>query len=157
VSLVVILGKQSVSSAVSMASSNGHFPTTLPILDGKNFDKWCAQMKVIFGYQDVWEIIINGLENLSNNATDTQKSAFKELKKKDCKALFILHQCVDAANFEKIAHATCAKDAWKILENSYEGAAKLKKVRLQILRRQYELLQMEGNEEVTKFFTVCKH
>jgi hypothetical protein len=64
---------------------------------------------------------------------------------------------VDAANFEKIAHATCAKDAWKILENSYEGAAKLKKVRLQILRRQYELLQMEGNEEVTKFFTVCKH
>ncbi|MCI04310.1 retrovirus-related Pol polyprotein from transposon TNT 1-94, partial [Trifolium medium] len=123
----------------------------LPILDGKNFDKWCTQMKVIFGNQDVWEIITNGLENLSNNATYTQKSAFKELKKKDCKALFILHQCMDAANFEKIAHATYAKDAWKILENSYEGAAKLKKVQLQTLMEDQTIVEKVLRSLTQKF------
>jgi len=64
-----------------------------------------------------------------------QRSALKELKKKDCKALFILHQCVDVATFQKIAYACCAKNASKILE--YEGAAKLKKVILKVPRRWY--------------------
>lgn len=77
---------------------------------------------------------------LGENAKDAQKAAYKESKKKDCRAQLILHQCVDVANFDKIALATSAKETWKILENAYEGAAKLKKVRLQTLRIQYELL-----------------
>lgn len=114
-----------------MAAKNGHFPGTLPILDGKNFDKWCTQTKPFFGYQDVSEILRR------------HRRTYKELKKKDCKAQFILHQCVDASNFEKIENTTCSKNAWKILESSYEGAENLKKVRLQTLRSQYE-----SNEEL---------
>jgi hypothetical protein len=105
----------------------------------------------------VWEIIHNGLDSLGGNATEAQRATYKELKKKDCKAQFILHQCVDAAKFEKIENATCAKDAWKILESSYEGAENLKKVRSHTLRRQYVYLQMERNEEITeKSSLVCK-
>jgi len=40
-----------------MASSNGNFPASMPVLKGKNYDDWCAQMKVIFLFQDVTEVV----------------------------------------------------------------------------------------------------
>jgi len=42
--------------------------------------------------------------------------------------------------FEQIEEATTASDAWTILSTNYKGDDKMKKVRLQTLRRQYELL-----------------
>nr|KYP50125.1 hypothetical protein KK1_028109 [Cajanus cajan] len=103
-------------------------------------------MKAIFGFQEVMEIVNTGYSDPPENATDTQQAAFREAKRKDCKALFYLHQCVDEANFEKIALAKTAKEAWDILAQSYAGVERLKTVRLQTLRRQYKLLQM-GNQE----------
>ena len=76
----------------------------------------------------------------------------KKNKKKDCKATFLIHQCVDEAHFEKIAGAATSQEAWKILEKCNEGAEQLKKVRLQTMRRQYELMQMENNEKIVEFF-----
>ncbi|XP_019432576.1 PREDICTED: uncharacterized protein LOC109339571 [Lupinus angustifolius] len=76
----------------------------------------------------------------------------KENKKKDCKAMFLLHQCVEEAHFEKLSGAENSKEAWLILEACNQGAEQLKKVRLQTLRRQYELMQMESNERVAQFF-----
>ncbi|MCI35405.1 hypothetical protein A2U01_0056626, partial [Trifolium medium] len=36
-----------ITVAVKMTSHpNGHFPANLPILNGKNYDNWCKQMKV---------------------------------------------------------------------------------------------------------------
>ncbi|XP_019462913.1 PREDICTED: uncharacterized protein LOC109361831 [Lupinus angustifolius] len=78
---------------------------------------------------------------------------FKEAKKKDNKALFLLHQCVDDTHFEKIQNAITAKDAWDILTRSHSGGDKIKKVKLQTLRRQYELLQMEESDKVGDYFT----
>jgi len=48
----------------------------------------------------------------------------------------MLHQCVDVANFDKIAYATTAKQTWEILNKSHGGGEKVKKVRLQTLQRQ---------------------
>lgn len=129
-------------------AGNGHFPTNLPILDGKNWEKWCIQMRVIFGVQDVLELVNLGYEALDENPTEAQRIVHKEAKKKDCKALFLIHQCVDANTFEKIAEATTSKAAWDILEKCYGGDPKVKKVRLQSLRRQYELLQMKNEERL---------
>ena len=77
----------------------------------------------------------NGVEVLRDNAPDAQKVGFKELKKRDCKALVILHQCVDDTHFEKIAGANIAKEAWDTLNKAYAGADKVKKVRLQTLKK----------------------
>ncbi|KAK2352556.1 putative mitochondrial protein [Trifolium repens] len=133
-----------------MAGSSNSFPANLPILDGKNWDQWCVKMSVIFGYQEVEDLVTNGVEPLVANATEAQQTAFKALKKRDCKAQFLIHQCVDAANFEKIS---AAKEAWDILNNAYGGGDKVKKVKLQSLRRQYELLGMLEKESVGEFFT----
>ncbi|XP_019460007.1 PREDICTED: uncharacterized protein LOC109359766 [Lupinus angustifolius] len=66
--------------------------------------------------------------------------------------MFLLHQCVDETHFEKISGAANAKDAWLILEACNQDAEQLKKVRLQTLRRQYELMWMDTTEKVAQFF-----
>lgn len=64
----------------------------------------------------------------------------------------MLHQCVDLANFNNIVGAITAKQTWEILEKSHSGGEKVKKVRLQVLQRQYELVQKEDFETVVEFF-----
>ncbi|GAU39052.1 hypothetical protein TSUD_396570 [Trifolium subterraneum] len=136
-----------------MNSSNSSLPSNLPILDSKNWDQWCIRMNVIFGFQDVEDLVKNGYNALAADATEAQQTTFREVKKKDCKALFLIHQCVDSANFEKISSATSSKQAWDTLNNAHGGGDKVKKVRLQSLRRQYELLGMMDKESIGDFFT----
>lgn len=140
------------SGSISMANSGGNVPVSLPLLDGKNYERWSIQMKVAFGYQDVLDVVQNGVQELGENPTDEQRTAYNGAKKKDCRALFFIHQSLDNANFEKIADVKSSKEAWDTLENSYKGGAKILKVRLQALRRQFELLQMEENETVAEYF-----
>lgn len=45
--------------------------------------------------------------------------------------LFLIHQCVDGHNFEKVGDCDSSKQAWEILEKTYAGADKAKVVRLQ--------------------------
>jgi len=47
-------------------------------------------MRSLFGAQDVLELVENGYEDLAANATEVQRAAFREQKKKDCKALFYI-------------------------------------------------------------------
>ncbi|XP_019451721.1 PREDICTED: uncharacterized protein LOC109353814 [Lupinus angustifolius] len=122
-------------------------------MDGKNWSRWCIQTKAILDYQDVADIVEEGLPTLEEGATEAQRNAHKQNKKRDCKAICLLHQAVDNAHFEKIAGSATAKEAWDVLEKHYAGAAQLKKFRLQTLRRQYELMQMEEGEGIADFFT----
>ncbi|KAK2365331.1 hypothetical protein QL285_090104 [Trifolium repens] len=138
---------------MSSSHSNGHFPMNLPILTGKNYDNWCKQMKVVFCYQDMWNLVTEGMSTIGANATDEEKAAHKELKKRDFKALFIIHQCVDPDNFEKVGDCESAKEAWDILAQSFGGGEKVKEVKLQTFKRQYELLQMEESESIGDYFT----
>ena len=75
------------------------------------------------------------------------------MMKRDANALFIIHQYVDVDNFQKIRSADIAKKAWDTLDKSYAGDSKLKKVKLQTLRRQYELLQMSDQDSISEFFS----
>ncbi|XP_019427085.1 PREDICTED: uncharacterized protein LOC109335405 [Lupinus angustifolius] len=104
------------------------------------------------GFQEISEIVELGYLQLEADSTEQQRLTHKENKRKDCKAMCLLHQCVDEAHFEKIALAQSSQEAWQILEKCNKGAEQLKKVRLQTMRRQYELLQMEVNEKVVQFF-----
>ncbi|GAU33702.1 hypothetical protein TSUD_148530 [Trifolium subterraneum] len=110
-------------------------------------------MKVIFIVQEADEQVNIFLDPLPANATEQQRTTFRETQKKDSKALFLIHQCVDSKVFEKIADATTSKDAWDILHKRYGGDAKVKKVKLQALKRQFELLEMKSDEAISEYFT----
>lgn len=77
-------------------SNNGQFLAKLLILDGKNYDRWIIQMKVVFRYQDVLKVIRNGVVAVGGEP-------LRDQQKNDSKALFLIHQCVDLEAFEKIA------------------------------------------------------
>ncbi|XP_019418528.1 PREDICTED: uncharacterized protein LOC109329307 [Lupinus angustifolius] len=134
-------------------TNDNQFAMTLPILDSKNYDRWRIKLKTIFGFQEVYEVVMNGYQEIGDNASEAQRKIHRESKKNDCKVLFLIHQCVDGANFERIVGAKTTKDAWECLEKSCEGATKIKKVKLQTMRRKYELLQMEENETISEYFT----
>ncbi|PNX66597.1 cysteine-rich receptor-like protein kinase 25-like protein, partial [Trifolium pratense] len=46
---------------------------------------------------------------------------------------------------------TTSKEAWDTLQKSYSGDEKVKKVKFQALKRQYELLEMKSDETVADY------
>ena len=52
-----------------------------------------------------------------------------------------------------VATTARPKHAWDTLQKSYQGTSKVKLVRLQILRRDFENLQMSNSEKINDFFT----
>ncbi|AES78008.2 hypothetical protein MTR_7g022910 [Medicago truncatula] len=79
-------------------NGSSSFNTHLPILEARNWERWSTVMKNLFGAQDLLEIVQNGVGELVLNATDVQRNTHKELKKKDCKALFLIQQSLDEGN-----------------------------------------------------------
>src|ERR1044072_4892543 len=100
-------------------------------------------MEVMFGFQDVMEVVESGFTPLTDGMTEGQKTL-----KKDCKAMFLIHQGVDDTHFEKTANASTSKEMWDILQKAHSGSDKVKKVKLQTLRR-----HMEENEKISEYFT----
>ena len=49
---------------------------------------------------------------------------------------------VSPDEFHRISHVTIAKEAWQILETTYEGTKKVKDTKLQMLTTRFEELKM---------------
>ncbi|KAK2989425.1 hypothetical protein RJ640_017680 [Escallonia rubra] len=88
--------------------------------------------------------------------SNAQKTALRESRKKDKKALFLIFQGVDESTFEKISDARTSKEAWEILQKSLQGVEKAKKVRLQSLRAEFETLKMLSSENISDYVTRLK-
>ncbi|XP_014515482.1 uncharacterized protein LOC106773291 [Vigna radiata var. radiata] len=129
----------------------GMIQSNLPIFDGKNFEDWCVKMDAILGFQEIDEIVKIGFKEPAKNATDEEKKTYKENRKLDCKARMILHQCISATIFQKVSKATTAKETWEILQDGYGTAGNIKEIKLQSLRRQYELLNMGEQETIGEY------
>ncbi|WVY90763.1 hypothetical protein V8G54_036277 [Vigna mungo] len=129
----------------------GVIHSNLPVFDGKDFDDWCVKMEAILGFQEVDDIVKKGFKEPLKNDTEDVKKEYKENKRLDCKARMLLHQCISATIFQKVSKAVTAKEVWDILQNGYGNSGKVKKVRLQALQRQYELLGMGEEETVTEY------
>lgn len=97
-------------------------------------------MRVLLKFQGVLDIVMFRYQEVSEGSLVVEIAAQIENEKKDCKALFLLHQSVDTTNFNKIIVATTMNEAWEILEKCHVGAEKAKKVKLQTKRRCYKLL-----------------
>ena len=83
----------------------------------------------------------------------TQRKKLDELKKKEGKSKSCILISLDDSIFPKIIGAKSAKEAWDILKMDYKGNYKVKTVRLQTLRTQFEILRMIESESVDQFMT----
>ncbi|XP_024984146.1 uncharacterized protein LOC112520048 [Cynara cardunculus var. scolymus] len=127
----------------------------LPRFNGRNYFHWSIQMKVMFEFQDLWGIIESGVVEPENPIalTSQQTIDLNEYKKKDKKAMFLIYQTVDENIFEMISACETAKDAWEMRFKAYRGEEKVKTVRLQTLRCEFDSLKMKDTESVEEFYT----
>nr|KYP39142.1 hypothetical protein KK1_039570 [Cajanus cajan] len=115
-------------------------------------------MKTCFTFQDLWDTIKEGFSTPKDTSalTVAQKKELKENKQKNSKALFILQQAVTDTIFPRIMGATTAKEAWTTLQEEFEGSEKVRAVKLQTLRRNFELLNMKESETVKNYYSKIK-
>ena len=87
-------------------------------------------------------------EFTESNANDVstmsaaQRKHYDEFKQREGKARFSILNALDDSIFPKISGAKSSKAIWDILKAAYQGNEKVKVVKLQTLRTQFETLKM---------------
>ncbi|KAI5314755.1 hypothetical protein L3X38_043931 [Prunus dulcis] len=106
---------------------------------------------------DLWDIVEDGYEEqeISKAGKETQEKqqTYKENKKKDAKALFLIQQGVSKNLFPRLLPATTSKQAWEILKIEFKGSEKVISIKLQSLWREFDNLLMKDTESIQVFFT----
>ncbi|XP_042432883.1 uncharacterized protein LOC122019487 [Zingiber officinale] len=127
----------------------------IPRLVDLKYDNWSIQMSALLESEDLWDIVERGYKAPQEGVdqTEAQKTAMAEQKRKDKKALFSIYKALDEATFEKVVESTTSKKAWEILQVAYKGDERAKSIRLQILRGEFESLEMKESENVSDYFT----
>ena len=94
----------------------------------------------------------NDVTDLDQYATLTnpQKTQLKESRRKDAKALSLIEVAMIETIFPKIATIDYEKKAWDIHEENFKGTDKVRVVKLQMIRREFENLQMRDNEPIAE-------
>ena len=97
----------------------------------------------------------NGYEEPAEDANQTvaQIAVLKKTQVKDKSALYFFYNVGDESGFEKIANVASSNEACDSLEVAYRGNDRVKQVRLQALRGEFEGLKMEDKEQVTEYIT----
>ena len=87
-------------------------------------------MRVLFDYHELLDVVESGVFALAANATEAQRVAHRDQKKKDNKVLYLIHQGMNDETFEQIEEATTVSEIWTILSTNYKGDDKIKRMRL---------------------------
>ena len=86
-------------------------------------------------------------------AKSTQDKAALAAANANSKALNAIFYGVSPDEFHRISHITVAKEAWEILETTYEGTKKVKDTKLQMLTTRFEELKMSEDESFESFYS----
>ena len=99
----------------------------------------------------VWDASKNGWTR-SEAAKSTWDKAALAAANTNSEALNAIFCGVSLNEFHRISHVTIAKEAWEILETTYEGTKKVKDTKLQMLTTRFEELKMSEDESFDSFF-----
>jgi hypothetical protein len=103
----------------------------IPAFDGTNYEYWKARMCFFSKSIDVWKIVETGW--IKPEATTAKLSVAQNgAQLSNDKALHALYQALSPSEFARISSYESAKEAWQILETTYEGTKVVKSVKLQM-------------------------
>ena len=100
----------------------------------------------------VWDAVEIGWTKPKAAKSTWDKAALATLNA-NSKALNEIFCGVSPDEFYRISHITVAKEAWQILETTYEGTKKVKNTKLQMLTTQFEELRMSEDESFDSFYS----
>ena len=99
----------------------------------------------------VWDAVEAGWTR-SEAAKSTWDKAALAAANANSKALNAIFCGISPDEFHRISHITVAKEAWEILETTYEGTKKMKDTKLQMLTTWFEELKMSEDESFDSFY-----
>ena len=91
--------------------------------------------------ESVWDVVDIGWTRLEATKSEWDMATLAAANA-NSKALNAIFCGVSPDEFHRISHITIAKEAWQILETTYEGTKKVKDTKLQMLTTRFEELKM---------------
>ena len=124
-----------------------------PFFNGGNYAFWKVQMRAFLCAIDesVWDFIENGYVKPTTAKSEWDKIALA-LANANSKAVNAIFCGVSPNEFHRISHVKIAKEAWKILETTYEDTKKVKDTKLQMLTTKFEELKMGDDKAFDSFY-----
>ena len=101
--------------------------------------------------ESVWDAVENGWTKLEAAKSTWDKAALAAANA-NSKALNAIFCGVSLDEFHRISHVTIAKEAWEILETTYEGTKKVKDTKLQMLTTRFKELKTSEDELFDSFY-----
>ena len=100
----------------------------------------------------IWDVVDVGWTRLEVAKSTWDKVALAATNT-NSKVLNAIFCGVSLDEFHRISHIIIAKEAWQILETTYEGTKKVKDTKLQMLTTQFEELKMSEDESFELFYS----
>ena len=125
----------------------------LPFFDGSNYAFCKVRMLAFLCFVDesIWDTVENGWTRPEATKSTWDKAAFA-MANANSKALNAIFCGVSPDEFHRISHVTITKEAWEILETTYEGTKKVKETKLQMLTTRFKELKMSEDESFDSFY-----
>ena len=128
-----------------------------PLFNGANYAYWKVRMGAFLQFLDekVWQAIEIGWTKPKEALADWDEAKIKAANF-NSRALNVLFNVVTNEEFKKISSTETAKEAWTILQTTYEGTKAVKDSKLQRLTTSFEEIKMEDDESFDEFYAKLK-
>nr|CAD1837201.1 unnamed protein product [Ananas comosus var. bracteatus] len=125
-----------------------------PCFTGSNYTNWKVRMQIFLQSLDfdLWDIVENGYTK-PITATSTWKAEDKGKFNLNSKAMNALHCALDSNEFNRISTCETAKEIWDKLAVVHEVTSQVKKSKINMLTRDYEMFCVQPNESITDMYT----
>ena len=125
-----------------------------PYFDGSNYAFWKVRMRAFLCSINelVWDAVDIGWTR-PEAAKSTWDKAALAASNANSKALNAIFYGASPDEYHRISHITVTKEAWEILETTYEGTKKVKDTKLQMLTTRFEELKMSEDESFDSFYS----
>ena len=127
------------------------------LFDGTNYAYWKARIRTFLQSLDerVWQAVEIGYTKPKEALADWDEAKIKAANF-NSRALNALFSAVTNEEFKKISSTETAKEAWTILQTTYEGTKAVKDSKLQRLTTSFEEIKMEEDELFDEFYAKLK-
>ena len=135
----------------------GQFLITPSLFGGTNYAYWKVRMRAFLQSLDekVWQAVEIGQTKPKEAPVNWDDAKIKAANF-NSRALNALFSAITNEEFKKKSSTEIAKEAWTILQTTYEGTKAVKDLKLQRLTTSFKEIKMEEDESFDKFYAKFK-
>jgi uncharacterized lipoprotein YehR (DUF1307 family) len=128
-----------------------HISNGIQKFDGINYAYWSDILETYLTALgvDIWYSVVNGYVIPNNAPTDPNKMKIMSC---NSKAKRVILAALAPTIASKVMGCSTTKDVWDKLKSIYEGDPKVKQVKLQRHRAEFENLKMNEKEDIATYF-----